>query len=278
MPDLTLEFDVLHILSTVTGYPFSLYDVAGRQGVPDGLLLLPRGGLAAVEITQLGSAETFELLGRLTKERFQWLLPPGVRKHWRAMIAPHADYPRARAAIGATVEACERFGVWDPSLLPRDARTDPEVAWLASAREIHVQGRNEAPSLNVDGHPVVHVVPLRLGDLVERALSGLGAYLEALLRGDSLQSKIAKLRGFEAACERHLVLLVGHDGLPPPMVNGLVFGDQLPQCAPPSLGDLDALWILHRDAARLLNVSIKGWGQCARPSLEELYPNVIKGA
>ncbi|MET3807248.1 hypothetical protein ABIB25_004271 [Nakamurella sp. UYEF19] len=100
------------IAERVLGVVAEPWDVGGRQGVVDSMLVYPTGRRAAFEVTALsgdGALQTVSLLGR---DQFRWPLPG--QWTWTVEVGSPADLPQLKGRYARIALLCEAAGLSRP--------------------------------------------------------------------------------------------------------------------------------------------------------------------
>ncbi|MEU5755356.1 hypothetical protein [Streptomyces sp. NPDC047829] len=246
------------IAERVLGATAIPWDINGRQGAVDAMLLLPSGKTAAFEVTKLAADGALQIDSILARVNHSW--PSPGEWWWSIQIGSPLDIPKLRQCYARIALLCEAYGVDDPYALWRANHDDSDLAWLIEDSSAVMHGYPSVPAVDGDVKRDVMVVPRGRGGGVDRSLLGLQSALNDAFQAPHMASHFEKIARADAD-EHHLFVPLHFTALPFNVAYGLMEGDTLPPDPPPVPTSITHLWLAPQFAQRVLLWSSGGWQQ-----------------
>lgn len=246
------------IAERVLGATAIPWDINGRQGAVDAMLILSSGKTAAFEVTKLAADGALQIDSILARDNHSW--PTPGEWWWSIQIGSPFDIPRLRECYARIALLCEQSGVDNPYALWRANHEDPDLAWLIEDSSAVMHGYPSVPAVDGDVTRDVMVVPSGRGGSVDRSLQGLQSALIDAFQLPHMSRHLEKIARAEAD-EHHLFVPLHFTALPFHVAYGLMEGDALPPDPPPLPPSITHLWLAPQFAQRVLLWSPDGWQQ-----------------
>ncbi|MFF8968678.1 hypothetical protein [Streptomyces sp. NPDC014995] len=246
------------IAERVLGATAIPWDVDGRQGAVDAMLILPSGKRAAFEVTKLAADGALQIDSILGRDNHAW--PAPGRWWWSIEIGSPYDIPRLRKCYARLALLCEQYNVNSPYALWRANYEDPDLSWLIEDSTSDMHGYPSVPAVEGNLKRDVMVVPSGRGGGVDRSLNGLRSALDEAFLRPHMNKHLDKIARAEAD-ERHLFVPLHFTALPFNVAYGLMEGDALPTTPPPLPISVTHLWLAPQFAQRVLLWTPDGWQQ-----------------
>ncbi|MFE0739115.1 hypothetical protein [Streptomyces sp. NPDC058855] len=234
------------------------WDINGRQGVVDAMLLLPDGKKAAFEVTKLAADGALQIDSILAKDGYSW--PSPGRWWWSIEVGSPYDIPRLRKCYTRIALMCERHNVDSPYVLWRANYEDVDLTWLIEQSSSDMHGYPSVPAVEGDIKRDAMVVPSGRGGGVDRSLSGLNSALDRALMRPHMARHVEKIAKAEAD-EYHLFVPLHFTALPFSVAYGIMEGDTLPPEPPPIPSSITHLWLAPQYSQRVILWTPSGWQQ-----------------
>lgn len=232
------------------------WDVDGRQGAVDVILTYRDGRSAALEVTNLGEDDAFDLARLLANIGYKW---PAVGDWaWRVEVGSADDFTRLKKCYGRIARICEAAGEPYPYRLVGEPSLHPDLHWLVHESSSEMIGFPNIPVANLKS-PMTNVVPQVGAGFVDESLSGFAAGLAKAFEKPHIQRHFDKLAR-ASADERHLFIPLHNSALPFSVSSELMFKETLPP-DPPEIPDTAThLWLAPDSSRRvLLWTKADGW-------------------
>lgn len=247
------------IAERVLGATARAFDVEGRQGAVDAMLMLVDGRRAAFEVTVLAAPGAIHTEALLDRDEFSWP-NPGLWT-WTVSVGSARDIPRLREVFDKIALMCERVGISRPEECWRAGiRSDPDLDWLLNESASTLVGHPGVPATDAGRVRTAMVVPRGRGGAVDEGLLGLRNALDGVLGESQMRRHVAKVVRADAD-EKHLFIPLHDTAFPFPVADGLATGTCLPPEPPPIPPELTHLWLAPRWGRRVLLWSPQGWQQ-----------------
>jgi hypothetical protein len=223
------------------------WDVDGRQGAVDVMLTYRDGRTAALEVTNLGEDDAFDIARPLKEVGYKW--PAVADWFWRVEIGAAADLARLEGCYGTIARICEAAGQPHPERLVGEPSLHPDVHWLVHESSSEMVGFPSIAVANLNS-PRTEVVPRVGGGFLDESLSGFADGLATAFEKPHIARHFKKLAR-AVADERHLFIPLHHSALPFSVSSELMFNDALPPDPPEIPDTITHLWLAPDSSGRV---------------------------
>ena len=196
------------LVSRCVGASPRAYDIDGRQGAVDVVMMYPDGHEAALEITSHAGEGVRQRDSLLAKKGYGWMAPG--RHSWFATVPTPQAVSELWSHYEGSLLALEEMGAVSSTVLygADPATLSDDLVWLLESDvSLHAVTERTAPA------PKVYLLPSAEAGLVDTSLADLPEAVAAILAENNQQRHIDKLLSSQWA-EKHLFVALYEGSLP----------------------------------------------------------------